>query len=96
MEYLTGLGFPADQVQPLIDQARKDMVEELGRLDRLRRADPADPEAMDRSLHALKGLLFNLGDHDLAEKLESLRHEEDIPAMLSKLDRILKEAAGIV
>jgi hypothetical protein len=92
MEYLTGLGFDRDQVVPLIEQAKKDMVAELIRLDKLRKAEPVDPVALDRSLHALKGLLFNLGNHDLAEKLEAIRHEGDPATMVADLDRVLREA----
>ena len=93
VEYLTGLGFSREQVTPLLDQARKDMEEEFGRLEMLRHAPVPDSEALDRSLHAIKGLLFNLGNHELAEKLEALRHEEDLQRMLPELERVLREAA---
>jgi hypothetical protein len=94
VEYLTGLGFGREQVAPLLEQARRDMEEEFSRLEMLRHAPSPDPEALDRSLHAIKGLLFNLGNHDLAEKLEALRHEEDLGRMLPELDRVLREAAS--
>jgi len=59
--YLTGLGFGEEQVAPLMTQARKDLETEFARLDALRHAPDPDPEGLDRSLHAIKGLLFNLG-----------------------------------
>jgi hypothetical protein len=93
MEYLTGLGFPEDQVIPLIEQAKKDLRTELARMDKIRRSPEPDIEALDRALHAIKGLLFNLGNNDLAEKLEGIRTEKDHPRqMLDDLDRVLKEA----
>jgi hypothetical protein len=93
VEYLSGLGFGREQIAPLLAQARKDREEEFARLEMLRSEPAPDPEALDRVLHAIKGLLFNLGNHDLAEKLEALRHEEDLQRMLPELDRVLREAA---
>jgi len=93
VEYLSGLGFGREQIAPLLSQARKDMEAEFARLEMLRHAPSPDAEALDRSLHAIKGLLFNLGNHELAEKLEALRHEEDLQRMLPELERVLREAA---
>jgi uncharacterized membrane protein YccC len=91
--YLTGLGFGEEQVAPLMQQARKDLETEFARLEALRHAPQPDAEQLDRSLHAIKGLLFNLGNHDLAERLEALRHEGELNRMLADLDRVLREAA---
>ncbi|GEM_PF-1160263 len=91
-EYLIGLGFGEEQIDPLIDQAKKDLYRELARMDRIRRSKAPDIAELDRALHAIKGLLFNLGNHELAEKLEGVRAETDAPQkMLSDLDRVLKE-----
>jgi len=92
LEYLTGLGFEREQVLPLIAQARKDLENEFIKLDAIRQSPNPEEEALDRSLHAIKGLLFNLGHHDLAEKLEAIRGAEDMEHMLADLDRVLAEA----
>jgi hypothetical protein len=91
--YLTGLGFGEEQVAPLMTQARKDLETEFARLDALRHAPDPDPEGLDRSLHAIKGLLFNLGNHALAERLEAIRREGEVSQMLAELDTVLREAA---
>ena len=70
------------------------MSRELERLETLMEAGTIDWEALDKTLHALKGLLFNLGNHDLAEKLESLRGEEGTDAMIVKLRHVLAEAGA--
>ncbi len=93
MEYLTGLGFPEDQVKPLLEQARKDLETEFTRLEELRTAPDPNAEKLDKALHAIKGLLFNLGNHELAERLEAIRHEQDVDRMLRDLDTVLREAA---
>jgi len=94
MEYLTGLGFGRDQVEPLIAQARSDLETEFARLESIRRSPSPDAETLDRSLHAIKGLLFNLGNHALAEKLEAIRAEHEVSRMLADLDRVLSEAVS--
>jgi hypothetical protein len=93
IEYLTGMGFGEEQVVPLINQAKKDLETEFARLESIQNSPSPEAEALDRSLHALKGLLFNLGNHDLAKKLEAIRAEHDVTRMLSDLDRVLEEAA---
>jgi len=94
VEYLTGLGFGREQVEPLIAQARTDLEREFARLESLRRSPHPDAETLDRSLHAIKGLLFNLGNHELAEKLEAIRAEHEVERMLADLKRVLEEAAS--
>ena len=94
MEYLMGMGFGRDQVEPLIAQARSDLETEFARLESIRCSPSPDAQMLDRSLHAIKGLLFNLGNHDLAEKLEAIREEDEVSQMLADLDRVLTEAAS--
>ncbi len=90
--YLAGFGFAEAQIDPLITQAKIDMLREFERLDILMHSEQIDWQALDRTLHALKGLLFNLGNHDLAEKLESLREEEGMETTIQKLRHVLEEA----
>ncbi len=91
-EYLTGFGFGEAQIEPLIAQAKNDLSREFVRLETLMESESADWEAFDKSLHALQGLLFNLGNHDLAERLETLREEEGVDTVVEKLRSILEEA----
>ncbi len=77
VESLKAFGFSDEQVDPLVTQGKKDLRIALTKLQLLLKADTIDYDEVSNVLHALKGLLFQLGNHDVAEKLtESRSHLE--------------------
>ena len=76
--HLKAFGFKEEQISSLVAQGKKDLACELGKLELLLQEDTVSLEDIDNILHALKGLLFQLGNHSIAEKLnESRSHLED-------------------
>lgn len=87
--YLKDFGFSEEQIAPLLVQAEKDLVNELEKTQRLLREETIDHVALNRALHALKGLLFHLGNHALAEKLAELREEDDVSSDIKGISELL-------
>lgn len=88
-DYLKAFGFAEEQVIPLIDQAKKDLQENLTKLKILLDADSISIDDINHVLHALKGLLFNLGNHELAEKLNETGSHPESEVALKEISQLL-------
>ena len=87
--HLKVFGFSEEQITPLVDRAKKDMQENLMKLEILLHEDTISIDEIDNVLHALKGLLFNLGNHELAEKLNERRLHLESEAALKEISQLL-------
>jgi len=87
--YLQDFGFTQEQVEPLLVQAKKDLTRELEKSREIFNAEVVDHEAVNSVLHALKGLLFSLGNNTLAEKIEALRTEDAKSQDVSEIKALL-------
>lgn len=79
--YFKEFGFNEEQINSLIIQGKKDLHKEITKLKMLLTdADTVPLEKINDVLHALKGLFFQLGNHDIAEKLNEIKsnHEREI------------------
>jgi len=88
-DHLKAFGFEDEQITPLIDRAKKDLHENLTKLERLLDEDTISLEDVSNVLHALKGLLFQLGNHDVAEKLNDSRSHLDNKETLEEIVQLL-------
>ena len=88
-DYLKAFGFEDEQIAPLIVQAKKDLIKTLSQLDTALHAEAVSLEDINDGLHALKGLLFHLGNHELAEKLNEIRSHLDSEAAIKEVSQVL-------
>ncbi|AKF24263.1 hypothetical protein YH65_01775 [Sulfurovum lithotrophicum] len=88
-EHLKAFGFPEEQITPLVDRAKKDLQANLTKLEILLHEDTISIDEINNVLHALKGLLFNLGNHALAEKLNEIRSHLESDVALKEISQIL-------
>lgn len=88
-EYLKAFGFGDDQIVPLITIGVKDLDKELKKLQNLVNADEVVAEDVNNVLHALKGLLFQLGNHPLAEKVNETRSDSISEVQLEEIRQLL-------
>ena len=72
-DYLTGFGFDEESVMKLLQQARKDLLSEMTKLENLLDAEDIVFEEVNNVLHALKGLLYQVGNHEVAEQINEIR-----------------------
>jgi len=89
-DYFKDFGFNEDQINSLIIQGKKDLHKELTKLETLLiHADTVSIDDINNILHALKGLLFQMGNHELAEKLNEIRSKDEREVILKDLSELL-------
>ncbi len=87
-KHFKAFGFKDEQIDQLILQGTKDLCKELTKLKVLLEASEISYDDVNNVLHALKGLLFQLGNHEVAEKLVEIRsnlEDEDILKDIAEL-----------
>jgi len=87
--YLLDFGFSEDQVDDLLVQAKRDLNKEFERARVIFSTEPVDYEGVNNVLHALKGLLFSLGNSEMAEKIEALREEDAKTQDIKEIKQLL-------
>ena len=85
--YLEKFGFSREQLDALITQGKKDLHKELKNLNII--LDTGSTEAINHSLHALKGLFFQLGNYKVAEQLDEIKDGEESTARLKEISKLL-------
>jgi len=70
-------GFKDEQILPLTQSGRKDLTAELLNLQTLLSSNDIDRDAVDLSIHAIKGLVSTMGNKDLAREISAIHSEED-------------------
>ena len=88
-DHLTRFGFTQEQITPLVDQAKKDLQENLTKLEILLQEDTIPIDKINNVLHALKGLLFNLGNFELAEKVNEIRYHLKSDEAIKEISQLL-------
>ncbi len=81
-KHFQGFGFEDEQIVPLLEAGKRDLTNELEKLRTLVANERIDIDVLNLSLHALKGLLLNMGNSEVADKLNELREEEEVSAQL--------------
>ena len=76
--FLREFGFEEDELDPIVKKGLKELQETLTDLSKLLKRTTIAHKDMDDVLHGLKGLLFQLGNHEAANKAEKLRYTEDM------------------
>jgi len=81
-------GFKDEQIQQLVASGKKDLEQESEKLVSILEADILDYDALNKSLHALKGLLLNMGNDSIANKLIELRNGENSESKITEIKTI--------
>lgn len=83
-------GFSQEQIAPLLEAGERDLGRELERVKAIMSTEPPEREALDQALHAVKGLLLNMGNKEAAETFTELRHSLDSEQSLKEIRRLLE------
>jgi len=86
--FLREFGFEEDELDPVINKGLRDIEETLIHLSDLLNDEKKDKEGLDGLLHGLKGLLFQLGNHNAAYTVEQLRGTENKNNICKWLDSL--------
>ena len=90
--YLKEFGFKDEQITPLVTMGKRDLNKELSKLKDLLADDVVVIDDVNNVLHALKGLLFQLGNHTLADQLNEIRSQLDSKVALKEISEVLFDA----
>jgi len=88
-DYFKDFGFTDEQINTLIVQGKKDLHKELTKLEILLSEDVPPLEEINNVLHALKGLIFQLGNYKVAEELNEIRSHHDRETVLQEISELL-------
>jgi len=83
-------GFKEEQVSQLIESGRKDLEQEISKLKDILHSSDIDMKVLNDSLHALKGLLLNMGNNKIADKLIELKNSDDTQLKIEQIKSIFK------
>jgi len=86
----SSFGFNEEQVAQLLVSGKKDLEKELDKLKILIMEDSVDIETINDSLHALKGLLYNMGNNEAGDLMNDLRNEKDSAEEIIAIKKILE------
>ena len=89
-EKFLSFGFKEEQVAQLLDSGKRDLEKEISTLKTLLDSAPYDIEQLNKSLHALKGLFFNMGNTVAGELMAELRENDDPDIAIDKIKEALK------
>jgi len=84
-------GFKEEQIEQLLASGKRDLLSELEKLKALLATEPYDIEAINKSLHALKGLFFNMGNTEAGDIMADLRKEDNMAENIKKIKAFFKE-----
>jgi hypothetical protein len=84
-------GFKEEQITQLLASGKRDLEKELSKLATLLEEDTYNFEQINQSLHALKGLFFNMGNTVAGDMMAELRKNDDPQASIDKIRQFLGE-----
>lgn len=90
-EKFSAFGFKEEQIEQLLASGKRDLLSELEKLKSLLSAEPYDIEQINKSLHALKGLFFNMGNTEAGDIMSDLRKGSEPDESIDKIKAFLEE-----
>jgi len=88
-ESLSAFGFEEEDVLKLVKQAKKDLIINLDKLKVQLNSNPIDKNELSSVLHAIKGLLYQMGDHSRAEQIDEIREDIDSNESVRDIEKLL-------
>jgi phenylalanyl-tRNA synthetase beta subunit len=88
-EKFKAFGFKEAQIEKLLASARQDLEKEIGRLRELLGCHEPDTEKVNQVLHALKGLLYNMGNTEAGDLMSDLKNGSDGVGQIEAIKKIL-------
>jgi hypothetical protein len=83
-------GFSDIQIEQLLASGKRDLEGEVAKLEILLEDETPDIEKINKILHALKGLLYNMGNTEAGDKMADLKEGTGRPEQIEMIRNILK------
>ena len=84
-----GFGFSDEQIEQLLASGKRDLEKETEKLRETLMNDPIDMEALSGVLHALKGLLYNMGNNTAGDMMVEMRSHGITPEEIETLKKLV-------
>lgn len=88
-KYFKGFAFADEQIASLLESGKRDLTKELTKLQKLFESELIDMDALNLSIHALKGLFLTMGNNSIGEKLNELRQENESERIITETKKLL-------
>lgn len=83
-------GFQEDQIEKLLISGRDDLEKEIGKLQHLLKEEKNNLSNINQTLHALKGLLYNMGNNAAGDMMNELRDQLEDAETIQKIKRLIE------
>ena len=90
-KHFQGFGFEDEQILPLLEAGKRDLTKELNKLQKLLDSEVIEVDEINLSFHALKGLLLNMGNSAIADKLVELRRDNVNADIIAEIKSLIEE-----
>lgn len=88
-KYFKEFAFEDEQIALLLESGKRDLTKELTKLKKLLESEQIDIDAVNLSIHALKGLFLTMGNNSIGEKLNELRQENENEYIITEIKKLL-------
>ena len=82
-------GFKEEQVTQLLASGKRDLENEIGKLEVLLEEENVSIDRLNQSLHALKGLLYNMGNTAAGDIMMDIQAGSSIPDHIEEIKKVL-------
>ncbi|MCF6206792.1 MAG: hypothetical protein L3J47_07885 [Sulfurovum sp.] len=89
-ERFKAFGFSDTQREQLLVSAKRDLESEVAKLRELLALETTDLERINQSLHAIKGLLYNMGNTEAGDRFNDLRNDTAKEEQIQKIEMLLQ------
>ena len=90
-ERFASFGFNESQIDALLASAQEDLGEVLTQLQNLFEDEKASAKQLAQTLHALKGLFYNMGNTEAGDLMVELESEQDKEVIKTKIEALMRE-----
>ena len=84
-------GFTREQTDQLLSSGKRDLVTEISRLKTLLAEEQKDIDKINLSLHAIKGLLYNMGNNEHGDIFAELEKSEAGEEQINKINALIEQ-----
>ena len=88
-EKFKNFGFSDVHITQLLSSAKRDLEGEIVKLEEALNSQEPDIEKINHMLHALKGLLYNMGNIEAGDTMTELKNDSTVSEKIEKIRRTL-------
>lgn len=88
-QHFKNFGFEDEQILSLLASGRRDLTQELDKLQELLKKEVIEVDKINLSVHALKGLFLTMGNVTVGEKLSEIHNKSEDTRIINEVKLLL-------